>query len=110
LLKHCPNILQEKFTMPVAVAERIAPISPARADLTLLARESLERHPHFRGRTAVVGIEQRGAMLRLTGKLPTFYLKQMVQETLRHIPGVQGIRNEIMVVSAAGERAARPMF
>jgi len=96
--------------MPAAVAERKPQISPEQGDLTLLARESLERHPHFRGRTSVVGIEQRGRMLRLTGKLPTFYLKQMVQETVRHIPGVQGVRNEITVVSAAGERSARPTY
>jgi hypothetical protein len=41
-------------------------------------------------------------MLRLTGKLPTFYLKQLVQETVRHIPGVQGIHNDITVVGAVG--------
>jgi hypothetical protein len=41
-------------------------------------------------------------MLRLTGKLPTFYLKQLVQETVRHIPGVQGIHNDITVIGAIG--------
>jgi hypothetical protein len=39
--------------------------------------------------------------------LPTFYLKQLVQETIRHIPGVQGIRNEIAVVNAAGVSSER---
>jgi hypothetical protein len=74
---------------------------PEWSDLSLLARESLECHPHFRGRTSSLKIEQKGRMLRLTGKLPTFYLKQMVQEAVRHIPGVQGVLNDITVVSAA---------
>jgi hypothetical protein len=86
--------------MPAAVAERTPRTSVERTDLSLLARESLEKHPHFRGRSSNVCIEQRGRMLRLTGKLPTFYLKQLVQETVRHIPGVQGVLNDISVVGA----------
>jgi hypothetical protein len=68
----------------------------------MLARQSLERHPHFRGRVHGLSIEQRGKTLCLSGRLPTFYLKQLVQETLRHVPGVQAIRNDIAVVNATG--------
>lgn len=96
--------------MPAAVLERISKTSPERGDLTLLARKSLEQHPHFRGRTSVLGIEQQGRMLCLTGRLPTFYLKQLVQETVRHIPGVLGVQNEITVVGSGGESCTRPMF
>ena len=42
------------------------------------------------------------AALYLSGQLPTFYLKQLVQEILRRLPGVQSIRNEIVVVSPYG--------
>jgi hypothetical protein len=80
---------------------------PERADLTALARQSLERHPHFRGRMSALRIEQRGRTLCLTGRLPTFYLKQLVQETIRHIPGVHGVLNEISVVNAAGVSSER---
>jgi hypothetical protein len=93
--------------MPVAVAERTSRIAPERIDLTSLARQSLERHPHFRGRTSVLCIEQRGSMLCLTGRLPTFYLKQLVQETVRHIPGVKGVWNEITVIEGASQSGAR---
>ena len=88
--------------MSAAVAERTKMVVPERADLTSLARQSLERHPHFRGRMSVIRIEQQGRTLYLSGCLPTFYLKQLVQETVRHIPGVQNVRNEIAVMSAAG--------
>jgi hypothetical protein len=93
--------------MPAAVAERPSINTSERIDLKSLARQSLERHPHFRGRAAGLNIEQRGRTLCLSGRLPTFYLKQLVQETIRHIPGVQGIRNDIAVVSAAGVSSER---
>jgi hypothetical protein len=88
--------------MPAAVAEPAPKSISERADLSSLARQRLEHHPHFRGRTSGLSIEQRGKTLCLSGRLPTFYLKQLVQETIRHIPGVQRIHNEISVVSAAG--------
>ena len=88
--------------MQAAVAERPSTHSPERADLTSLARQSLELHPHFRGRMSALSIEQQGRTLCVTGRLPTFYLKQLVQETIRHIPGVQRIHNEIAVINAAG--------
>jgi hypothetical protein len=43
----------------------------------------------------------------LTGRLPTFYLKQLVQEAVRHVPGVQHVRNLIDVVSADGISSVR---
>ena len=42
--------------------------------------------------------EQRRGILILQGVVPTFYEKQLAQETVRHIPGVDKIRNEIDVV------------
>ena len=40
-----------------------------------------------------------GERLILSGRLPTFYLKQLLQETVRHLPGVQHVRNEIDVAT-----------
>jgi hypothetical protein len=78
------------------------PSKPARNDLSAVARQYLESHPHFRGRTNGVSIAQDGRNLFLTGRLPTFYLKQLVQEAVRHVPGVQNVVNQIDVVSASG--------
>jgi osmotically-inducible protein OsmY len=91
--------------MQVALAER--PTAPVRNDLCIIARQYLESHPHFRGRASGVSIAYDGRNLFLTGRLPTFYLKQMVQEAVRHVPGVHSIVNQIDVVSASGVSSDR---
>ena len=78
-----------------------------RNDLSTMARLHLEHHPHFRGRLRGLSIEHRGRTLFLSGRLPTFYLKQLVQEAVRHLPGVQHVRNEIDVVSPYGISSVR---
>jgi hypothetical protein len=90
--------------MQAALAER--PVKPVRNDLCTVARQYLESHPHFRGRTSGVLIVQEGRSLYLKGRLPTFYLKQLVQEAVRHVPGVQNVVNQIDVVSANGVSSA----
>jgi hypothetical protein len=71
-------------------------------DLIDIARRQLERHPHFRGRVDALSIDQHGKTLYLSGRLPSFYLKQLVQEIVRRLPGVQSVRNDIAVISAHG--------
>jgi hypothetical protein len=93
--------------MQAVLAERPTTQSCERYDLSVLARQHLEHHPHFRGRVSDVFIEHRGRTLFLTGRLPTFYLKQLVQEAVRHVPGVQHVRNLIDVVSAEGISSVR---
>lgn len=95
--------------MSVAIAElpaaRLA--TTERHDLVTLARQQLERHPHFRGRTSGVQIELCGRTLILSGSLPTFYLKQLLQEAIRRLPGGYQVRNEIDVVSPYGISSVR---
>ena len=93
--------------MQAALLEQPSTQSVERYDLSTLARRHLEHHPHFRGRVNDVFIEHRGRTLLLTGKLPTFYLKQLVQEAVRHVPGVQHVRNLIDVVNASGVSSVR---
>jgi hypothetical protein len=64
----------------------------------------LEAHPHFRGRSQWIQIRyrDRDRCLKLSGKLPSFYLKQLAQETLRQLNGVDTIENEIIVASPEG--------
>ena len=93
--------------MQAALMEQPSTQSCERYDLSTLARRHLEHHPHFRGRVSDVFIEHRGRTLLLTGKLPTFYLKQLVQEAVRHVPGVQNVRNMIAVVNASGISSVR---
>ncbi len=93
--------------MQAALLDQPSTQSCERYDLSTLARQYLEHHPHFRGRVNGVYIEHNGRTLQLTGKLPTFYLKQLVQEAVRHVPGVQSVRNMIDVVSSDGISSVR---
>jgi len=43
-----------------------------------------------------------GGILTLRGRVPTFYLKQMLQTFLRDLAGVEQIDNQVDVVSATG--------
>ncbi len=88
--------------MQAALARQPVTSTPDRVDLIDAVREQLENHPHFRGRVEFLSIGQRGKTLYLSGQLPTFYLKQLAQELVRHIPGVHGVRNEIAVISPYG--------
>lgn len=93
--------------MQVTLAERTLTPTCERYNLSDLARDHLEHHPHFRGRVSDVSIEQEGRTLFLSGRLPSFYLKQLVQEAVRHVPGVQQVRNLIDVVNADGVSSVR---
>jgi hypothetical protein len=93
--------------MQTALAEHPSNRASERIDLAKMAKQQLERHPHFRGRLCDLRIENRGKTLFLSGRLPTFYLKQLVQEAVRHLPGVQHVRNEIDVVNSYGVSSVR---
>jgi len=71
-----------------------------------LAYQYLDRHSHFRGyrqgHLQTLSIEVRQGTLILEGRLPSFYLKQVLQTALRKVPGVQEIKNRVVVVSSDG--------
>lgn len=92
--------------MQVALAERAANARET-GELCTLARQLLIRHPHFRGRENGVKIQQEGRNLFLYGCLPSFYLKQLVQEAVRRVPGVQNVFNQIDVISPDGVSSVR---
>jgi len=93
--------------MHAAVAERPSTRGREKLDLSHLARQLLERHPHFCGRVSRVTIKHEERNLYLSGQLPSFYLKQLVQEAVRHLPGVDFVYNEIDVISADGVSSVR---
>ena len=47
-------------------------------------------------------------VLVLRGRLPSFYLKQVLQTLLRDLEGVERIDNQVEVVSATGLSSVRP--
>ena len=60
-------------------------------------RERLEGHPHFRGRASLLEIALVEGTVVLSGCLPSHYLKQLLQEAIRGIPGVVRIDNQVYV-------------
>ena len=62
----------------------------------------LHEHPHFRGRTSTVELEFDQGTIILMGRLPSFYLKQLLQEDLRDIDGVETFDNRVDVVCSNG--------
>jgi hypothetical protein len=92
--------------MHAAILE--CPTTPTceRSNLSTLG-DYLEHHPHFKGRLSDVSIDQEGRTLVLSGRLPSFYLKQLLQEAVRHVPGVGHVRNQIDVVCPEGISSVR---
>jgi osmotically-inducible protein OsmY len=64
-------------------------------DVTERARERLRQSSHH-GLRAVSCEFDRG-VLRLRGRLSSFYYKQLAQETVAHLSGVREVVNEVVV-------------
>jgi hypothetical protein len=73
---------------------------PPLADVAMVFQQQLEKHPQFRGRGRLVYSEFHDGVLRLTGCLPSFYLKQQVQALAHRMPAVTRVVNRIDVRDA----------
>ena len=69
-------------------------IAPPLEDKVLVA---LERNPHLLGRT--FRFETESGRVTLRGVVRTYFQKQMAQEALRRVDGVDEICNELEVAS-----------
>lgn len=58
---------------------------------------ALERNPHLSTRS--LRFETDSGRVTLRGLVGTYFQKQMAQEALRHVEGINEIRNELEVVS-----------
>jgi hypothetical protein len=66
--------------------------------LVVFVRAELEQDPHFRGRTSLLTIELVDQTIVLSGRLPSHFLKQLLQEAIRRVPGVVEIDNQVIVM------------
>jgi osmotically-inducible protein OsmY len=64
-------------------------------DVTERARERLRQSPHLSVRS--VSCEFERGVLRLRGRLSSFYHKQLAQEAVARLPGVTEVVNEVAV-------------
>ena len=58
---------------------------------------AIRHSPYLFGATLLWNAEQGRVILK--GTVPTWFLKQMIQETIRPIKGVSEIQNEVLVVN-----------
>lgn len=61
------------------------------------AREIVSQHPHFRGREANFTYEYCEDVLIIRGRVPTYYLKQLLQTVLKDVSGVAYLDNQVEV-------------
>lgn len=69
-------------------------------DVVQEALERLTQYAHFRAHINAISIDFRDGTLVVTGVLPSFYLKQVLQTILRDLSGVVRIDNRVEVVSS----------
>jgi osmotically-inducible protein OsmY len=91
-------------TRNLASAEVATPIEMRRPGLQELAEGCLRRNPYLALKN--VSCDCRDGVLVLRGCLPSYYLKQIAQETVARLAGVRAIDNQIEVVPPASQ--ARP--
>jgi hypothetical protein len=70
-------------------------------------RGRLSQSCHFTRHWREINCEYREGVLILRGRLPTFYLKQVLQSILKDLLGVRRVDNRVDVVSAAGLSSIR---
>lgn len=77
------------------LAQGTLTVEPRSVDPERLAQRRLDTSPY----TALKGIKchfARGTM-SLSGKVPSFHVKQLAQEAIKSIPGVTRITNQLTV-------------
>jgi osmotically-inducible protein OsmY len=82
-----------------AYAEREAQILSLPAKIKELAERCLRSTSHLALRN--LSCDYLDGVLVLRGRLPTYYLKQVAQEVVTQLEGVESIDNQIQVVTPA---------
>jgi osmotically-inducible protein OsmY len=72
-------------------------------DLLDRVKQALQASPYLPLRTLLCYVHERVVILR--GKVPTYYCKQLAQNLVSELPGVDEVNNQIVVVGP-GERYA----
>ena len=83
----------------LANAEPATPTQTSQPGLQELAERCLRSNPYLALKN--VSCDCREGVLVLRGCLPSYYLKQLAQEVVARLEGVQTIDNQIQVVTPA---------
>ena len=82
-------------------------LSTKRVKIEHLARIQLDRHCHFRGRVDGFEFRNRDGVLTVRGRVPSFYLRRLLEKVLLRVDGVQSIDNQVDVVCCDGLSSVR---
>jgi osmotically-inducible protein OsmY len=63
-------------------------------DLHQRVDDAIQSSPHVRRRMRIHAIEGR---ITIVGNVPTYFQKQMIQETVKQVDGVEAIDNQVVV-------------
>ena len=75
---------------------------PLPAPVEEQARQYLTKNCPYASCFKDISFEFKGGVLTLRGRVPTYYLKQILQTWLRKLDGVNQIDNQVDVTSATG--------
>jgi osmotically-inducible protein OsmY len=79
----------------------------ARIDTAHRARKELNGHVHFRGRVDSFQFEHRDGVLTVRGRVPSFYLRKLLESVLKRVDGVHVVDNQVDVVCCDGLSSVR---
>jgi hypothetical protein len=80
---------------------------PSAISVERRAHEALASHGHFRGRADGFRFENDGGVLTVRGRVPSFYLKQVLQTILKRVDGVRMVDNQVDVICCDGLSSVR---
>lgn len=61
------------------------------------AKEMVSAQPHFRGTSYPISFESIDDVLVVSGRLPSFHLKQVLQSALGGLEGITRVVNQVVV-------------
>ena len=70
---------------------------PLEDEVVQAVRRELDLDPVFRGRSDQIRVDNQDGELTLRGRLPSYYLKSVLQTKLRDIAGINKIDNQVQV-------------
>ena len=70
-------------------------------------QDRLAKSCHFSRHWREITCEYEEGVLTLSGRVPSFYLKQVLQTALKDIPGVTRVDNQVDVVAPRGLSSVR---
>ena len=69
-------------------------VVPTSLTLSQNAYEAVTVHPQLQGN---IRVDAKNGKITLSGKVDTYYLKQLAQESIRKVEGVKLIQNDLTV-------------